>query len=46
MPRSLELERPGDAATLVRDLVGGWRSGRFEKILAGDFDRMAASRSR
>jgi hypothetical protein len=36
----------GDAAPLVRDLVGGWHSGRFAEVLAGDFDLMAASRSR
>ena len=36
----------GDASPLVRDLVGGWRSGRFDDVLAGDFDLMAASRSR
>jgi len=36
----------GDSSPLVRDLVGGWRSGRFDEVLAGDFDLMAASRGR
>ena len=35
-----------DASPLVRDLVGGWRSGRLDAVLAGDFDLMAPSRSR
>jgi ATP-dependent Clp protease ATP-binding subunit ClpC len=37
--------RDGDAP-LVRDLVGGWRSGRFDAVMAGDFDLIAAGRSR
>jgi ATP-dependent Clp protease ATP-binding subunit ClpC len=35
-----------DASPLVRDLVGGWRSGRLDAVLAGAFDLMAPSRSR
>ena len=36
----------GDASPLVRDLVGGWRSGPLGQVCAGDFDLMAASRGR
>jgi ATP-dependent Clp protease ATP-binding subunit ClpC len=36
----------GGSAPLVRDLVGGWRSGRLESVLGGDFDLIAASRGR
>ena len=32
----------GDPAPLVRDLRRGWRSGRIEAVLAGDFDLMGA----
>ena len=31
---------------LVRDMVTGWRSGRLDDVLGGDFDLMAAGRSR
>jgi len=34
----------GDAAPLVRDLGGGWRSGRLDDVLAGDFDLIARNR--
>jgi ATP-dependent Clp protease ATP-binding subunit ClpC len=34
-----------DAAPLVRDLAGGWRSGRLDAVLAGDFDLIAATRA-
>ncbi len=34
----------GDAAPLVRDLGSGWRSGRFDDVLAGDFDLIARNR--
>jgi hypothetical protein len=34
----------GDAAPLVRDLAGGWRGGRFDDVLAGDFDLIARNR--
>jgi hypothetical protein len=34
----------GDAAPLVRDLGSGWRSGRFDEVLAGDFDLIARNR--
>ncbi len=30
----------GEPAPLVRDVVSGWRSGRFDDVLAGDFDLM------
>lgn len=33
-----------DSAPLVRDFVGGWRSGRLDAVLGGDFDLIAASR--
>ena len=29
-------------APLVRDVAGGWRSGRLENVLAGDFDLIGA----
>jgi ATP-dependent Clp protease ATP-binding subunit ClpC len=32
----------GEPAPLVRDLKRGWRSGRLEAVLAGDFDLMGA----
>jgi ATP-dependent Clp protease ATP-binding subunit ClpC len=32
----------GDPAPLVRDLVSGWRSGRYDTIIAGNFDLIAA----
>ena len=31
---------------LVRDMITGWRSGRLDAVLRGDFDLMAAGRSR
>jgi len=34
----------GDAAPLVRDLASGWRSGRLDDVLAGDFDLIARNR--
>jgi ATP-dependent Clp protease ATP-binding subunit ClpC len=34
-----------DAAPLVRDIAGGWRSGRLDAVLAGDFDLIAATRA-
>ena len=34
-----------DAAPLVRDIAGGWRSGRLDAVLAGDFDLIAAMRA-
>lgn len=33
------------ASPLVRDLAAGWRTGRLDAVLAGDFDLIAASRS-
>ena len=32
------------SAPLVRDLGSGWRSGRFDDVLAGDFDLIARNR--
>jgi ATP-dependent Clp protease ATP-binding subunit ClpC len=32
------------AAPLVRDAHGGWRTGRFDLVLGGDFDLIGASR--
>jgi ATP-dependent Clp protease ATP-binding subunit ClpC len=32
-----------EPAPLVRDLYGGWRSGRLDAVLGGDFDLIAAS---
>lgn len=33
----------GAPAPLVRDVAGGWRSGRFDAVLRGDFDLIAMS---
>ncbi len=45
-PSNTVLRRYRDGASpLVRDLAGGWRSGRFDAVLGGDFDLIAASRS-
>ncbi len=44
-PNSIVRRYRADAAPLVRDLVGGWRSGRLDAVLGGDFDLIAASRS-
>lgn len=30
---------------LVRDVAHGWRSGKFDRVLAGDFDPIAAVES-
>ena len=34
-----------EPAPLVRDVMTGWRSGRLDDVLAGDFDLIAAIRS-
>ena len=31
-------------APIVRDVAGGWRSGRLAAILGGDFDLIGASK--
>ena len=31
------------ASPLVRDMVAGWRTGRFDAVLQGDFDLIAAA---
>jgi hypothetical protein len=33
----------GDPSPLVRDMTAGWRSGRFDAVLGGDFDLIAAA---
>ncbi len=33
------------ASPLVRDLTAGWRTGRLDAVLAGDFDLIAVSRA-
>jgi hypothetical protein len=45
-PGSLRIVRVyrAEPAPLVRDRLGGWRSGRLERVLAGHFDLEAASR--
>jgi hypothetical protein len=35
----------GDPAPLVRNNSGDWRTGRFEDVMRGDFDLLAASQS-
>ncbi len=35
----------GDPAPLVRDTKSGWRSGRLDAVLRGDFDLVAAAQS-
>ena len=42
-PSAIVRRYRSNSAPLVRDLVGGWRSGRLEAVLAGDFDLIAAS---
>jgi ATP-dependent Clp protease ATP-binding subunit ClpC len=32
-----------DPAPMVRDAVQGWRTGRLDTVLAGDFDLMGAA---
>ncbi len=32
----------GDPSPLVRDLVSGWRSGRYDTVMGGNFDLIAA----
>jgi hypothetical protein len=32
-----------DPSPLVRDSVRGWRTGRLDRVLAGDFDLMLES---
>jgi ATP-dependent Clp protease ATP-binding subunit ClpC len=32
-----------DPSPLVRDSIRGWRTGRFERVLAGDFDLITAA---
>jgi ATP-dependent Clp protease ATP-binding subunit ClpC len=44
-PNSIVRRYRDDAAPLVRDLAGGWRSGRLDAVLAGDFDLIAATRA-
>ena len=31
-------------APIVRDIAGGWRSGRLAAVLGGDFDLIGASK--
>lgn len=46
-PASSVVRRYHDGASpLVRDLAAGWRSGRLDAVLAGDFDLIALSRPR
>ena len=44
-PSSIVRRYRDDAAPLVRDIAGGWRSGRLDAVLAGDFDLIAATRA-
>jgi ATP-dependent Clp protease ATP-binding subunit ClpC len=35
----------GDPSPLVRDTKSGWRSGRLDAVLRGDFDLVAATQT-
>jgi ATP-dependent Clp protease ATP-binding subunit ClpC len=35
-----------DPAPMVRDIVGGWRSGRLSAVLGGDFDLIGVIKRR
>lgn len=39
------VRRYRESPPLVRDSVRGWRTGRLDRVLAGDFDLLAACRS-
>ena len=43
IPSAVVRRYRGDPAPLVRDLTAGWRSGRLDAVLRGDFDLIAAA---
>jgi ATP-dependent Clp protease ATP-binding subunit ClpC len=44
-PHAVVRRYRSDPSPLVRSLNGGWRSGKLEAVLRGDFDLIAASRA-
>jgi ATP-dependent Clp protease ATP-binding subunit ClpC len=44
-PSSVVRRYRGEPSPLVRDMTAGWRSGRFDAVLRGDFDLIAAAQS-
>jgi hypothetical protein len=45
VPSSVVRRYRGEPSPLVRDMTAGWRSGRFDAVLRGDFDLIAAAQS-
>jgi ATP-dependent Clp protease ATP-binding subunit ClpC len=43
VPTNVVRRYRGDPSPLVRDMAAGWRSGRFDAVLRGDFDLIAAA---
>jgi ATP-dependent Clp protease ATP-binding subunit ClpC len=43
VPTTVVRRYRGDPSPLVRDMTAGWRSGRFDAVLRGDFDLIAAA---
>jgi ATP-dependent Clp protease ATP-binding subunit ClpC len=43
VPTAVVRRYRGDPSPLVRDMTAGWRSGRFDAVLRGDFDLIAAA---
>jgi ATP-dependent Clp protease ATP-binding subunit ClpC len=43
VPSAVVRRYRGDPSPLVRDMTAGWRSGRFDAVLRGDFDLIAAA---
>jgi ATP-dependent Clp protease ATP-binding subunit ClpC len=41
-PHAVVRRYRAEPSPLVRDMQGGWRTGRLEAVLAGDFDLIAA----
>jgi ATP-dependent Clp protease ATP-binding subunit ClpC len=45
VPTNVVRRYRGDPSPLVRDMTAGWRSGRFDAVLRGDFDLIAAAQA-
>jgi len=45
VPSSVVRRYRGEPSPLVRDMTAGWRSGRFDAVLRGDFDLIAAAQA-
>ena len=44
-PHAVVRRYRGEPSPLVRDMNGGWRTGKLDAVLRGDFDLIAASQS-